>query len=164
MSTFWTGADNIVWSKFIYHAKRNSSSLRNSAQSSWKARFRKEARLTENRANGYGQFLISNKLVSLWIFASYRVMHWDVFHCKRQLKLTWITLMLPTACCGSMNNLRYFIVIFVLFRRRRISFVETKRQGQWLTLGQLKIKRQRNPQFINSGHNSSDYIWNGLLV
>jgi len=64
--------------------------------------------------------------------------------------------MLPTACCGSMNNLR--LVVFVQFRRRRISFVETKRQGQWLTLGQLEIIRQRKPQCINCGHKSSDYI------
>lgn len=118
--------------EFIYHAKRNSSLLHNSVQSSWKTRFRRKARLTENRARKIhcGNFLISNKLMSLRIFANYRTMHWswDVFHCKRQLKLTWIRLMLPTACFGSMNNLR--LVNFVLFRRLHVEYrlLKTKRQ------------------------------------
>lgn len=124
-----SGADNVVWLKFIYHAK-SSSLLRNSVQSSWKPVSQGSTiNWKHGKKNRYGQFLISNRLMSLRIFASYRAMHWswDVFHCKRQLKLTWIRPMLPTACCGSMSNLR--LVNFVLLRRHQMSFVETKRQS-----------------------------------
>ena len=65
--------------------------------------------------------------------------------------------MLPTACCGSMSNLR--LVNFVLFRRRQILFVKNKKGKHNGKVRSLRGYKSGNPRSINCVHKRAVIIY-----